>query len=196
MAPPGIHCRSSDEGFTLVELLIYMSLFTIVLLIIGSFMIDSLKVERDVTRAAEATTAAQLISTSVQAAVRNGSGVKVLTAGVDGSQMLVARTTTRSDTVAWVCQAWYYSASDKAIYTKTSSTPAVAIALPASSPAGSWTLLGSGITPTTSGGSVFASTADSASLSFEVAAGSRAPVRMESKTYSRIKSVVSAPCFS
>ncbi|WP_166789284.1 MULTISPECIES: type II secretion system protein J [unclassified Cryobacterium] len=186
----------ADNGFTLIELLVYMSLATIVLFIVGGFLIDSLKVERDVSQAAEATTTAQLISTSVQSAVRNGSAVGLVNAGSDGSQMLITRTTTRGSTLSWVCQAWYYSASNKAIYTKTSATPAVAIALPASAPAGTWTLLGSGIGPSQSGVSVFSSTADSATLSFEVAAGTRSPVRVETKTYTRVKPPVSAPCFS
>ena len=185
----------ADTGFTLIELIVYMSLATIILFIIGGFMISSLKVERDVTGAAQATTAAQLISTSVQAAVRNGSGVTVLSAGSDGSQMLVARTTTRGSTVSWVCQAWYYSASNKAIYTTTSATPAVAISLPATAPAGTWTLLGSGISPSKSGVSVFSSTSDSATLNFEVAVENRAPVRVETMAYTRVDGAVGAPCF-
>lgn len=195
MPLPATPNRFEDRGFTLIELLVYVSLFAIVLVIVGGFMISSLKVERDVTGAAEATTAAQLISTSVQSAVRNGSGVNVLPAGADGSQMLVARTTTRASTMSWVCQAWYFSASDKAVYTKTSATPAAAIALPASSPAGTWTLLGSGITPSKTGMSVFGSTSDSATLNFEVAAGTRAPVRVETKAYTRVDVAVSAPCY-
>jgi prepilin-type N-terminal cleavage/methylation domain-containing protein len=186
--------EAADKGFTLIELLIYMSLATIILVIVGGFMIDSLKVERDVTQAAEATTTAQLVSTSVQAAVRNGSGVSVLNAGADGSQMLVARTTTRNSAVSWICQAWYYSASNKAIYT-TSTSPAVTIALPSAAPVGIWTLLGAGISPSKSGVSVFGSTSSSATLNFEVAAGARQPVSVQSTTYTRIKMPASAPCF-
>jgi prepilin-type N-terminal cleavage/methylation domain-containing protein len=197
MSLPSAETQLADEGFTLIELLVYMSLFTIILVIVGAFMIDSLKVERDVTSAADATSAAQLIATSVQAAVRNGSGVKVLSAGTDGSQILVARTTTRGETVSWVCQAWYFSASDKAVYTKTSPSPAVAIPLPTSSPAGSWTLLGAGVTASKPGVEpVFGATNDSATLNLDVAAGTRSPVRVEAKTYTRIKTPVGAPCFS
>ena len=186
--------ETADNGFTLIELLIYLSLATIILTIVGGFMINSLKVERDVTLAAEATTTAQLVSASVQSAVRNGSSVSVLAAGADGSQMLVTRTTTRGSDLNWVCQAWYYSASNKSIYTKTSATPPVAISLPASAPVGTWALLGSGISPSKSGVSVFSSTIDSATLNFEVAAGNRSPVRIETKAYTRVKTPVSAPC--
>jgi prepilin-type N-terminal cleavage/methylation domain-containing protein len=197
MIQPRDGTRLSDEGFTLIELLVYVSLFSIILVIVGGLMIDSLKVERDVTSAATATSTAQLVSTSVQSAVRNGSGVRVVSAGSDGSQMLIVRTTTRGAAVNWVCQAWYFSAADKAVYTRISSTPAVAIALPASSPRGVWTLLGSGITPSKpSAQSVFVATNDSAALNFEVAAGNRQPVRVETKAYTRIKTPVGAPCFS
>jgi prepilin-type N-terminal cleavage/methylation domain-containing protein len=192
-AAPG---RFADKGFTLIELLIYMSLFTIILAIAGGLMIDSLKVERDVRNAAEATSTAQLLSTSVQAAVRNGSGIKLASAGSDGSQILIARTATRENSSGWVCQAWYYSASKKAVYTKTSPTPAEPIAVPTSAPVGAWTLLGSGIGPTASGAGVFKVIGESKSvgLAFEVVAGDRDPVRVETEAYLRLPGT-SAPCY-
>jgi hypothetical protein len=112
--------------------------------------------------------------------------------------MLVARTTTRSEPVGWVCQAWYFSAADKAVYTKTSASPAVAIALPTSSPVGSWTLLGSGITESTPGVKVFDTTAEGnfVSILFDVVAGNRKPVRVETKAYTRVAERVGTPCFS
>lgn len=204
--------RSEDEGFTLIELLIYLSLATVILAIVGGFMISSLKIERDVSSVAEATNAAQLVSTSVQAAVRNGSGARVETAQ-NGDQMLVALTAPIGGSGATVCQAWFYSATNRSVYTKTSLSPAAVIAWPTSSPAGSWTLLGSGIKPSESAKYVFepavdppavdppavgravGPNSDSVSMSFEVTAGVRAPVRIETTAYTRIDATVGAPCF-
>jgi Tfp pilus assembly protein PilW len=201
--------RNTDEaGFTLVELLIYLSLATIILVIVGSFMISSLRIERDVTSSAAAVDTAQLVSTSVQSAVRNGSGARVETAQ-NGDQMLVVLTVPLSGSGVPVCKAWFFSALGKSIYTRTSSSPAVAIAWPTTSPAGTWTLLGSGITPYDPATRVFKPAVDatstarglgpkseSVSLTFEVAAGTRAPVRMESTTYSRVDTIAGAPCFA
>jgi type II secretory pathway pseudopilin PulG len=197
----------AEEGFTLIELLVYMSLATVVLVIVGGFMINSLKVERDVTRAAAATSAAQLVSTSVQAAVRNGSGARVETAP-NGDQMLVARTAPIGESGAYVCRAWFYDAAATSLFTK-ASTGTVAIAWPSSSPAGSWTLLGSGIKGIGASTRVFEPAVDAGpagrgvgpssdfvSMNFEVAAGSRAPVRIETTVHTRIESIVGVPCFA
>jgi Tfp pilus assembly protein PilW len=196
----------SDDGFTLIELLVYISLSTIVLFIIGGFMISSLRTERDVTSTAEGTTAGQLIFTSIQAAVRNASGMRVETAS-NGDQMLVALTNP-GGAANPVCQAWFYSAATRAVYTRASKTPAAAIAWPTTSPAGSWTLLGSGVKPIGTGKIVFSPAgpaptsarvlgpnSDSVSLTLEVSAGARAPVRLETTVYSRVKPIVGAPCF-
>jgi hypothetical protein len=205
MSPTG-PSTTSDDGFTLIELLVYISLSTIVLFIIGGFMISSLRTERDVTSTAEGTTAGQLISMSVQAAVRNAAGMRVETAP-NGDQMLVALTNPGGVTNP-VCQAWFYSAANRAVYTRVSRTPAATIVWPTTSPAGSWTLLGSGVKPIGAGkivfspaGSaptsarVFGPNSDSVSLTFEIAAGARAPVRMETTVYSRVKPIAGAPCF-
>lgn len=213
--------RTPEDGFTLIELLVYVSLFVVVLIIVGGFMISSLEAERDVAGATEATDTAQLIATSVQAGVRNGSGLRVETAS-SGDQMLVARTATRDAAVGWVCQVWYYSASNESMYTKSSGIPAATIPWPASSPAGRWTLLGEGVTPIEDGGTVFGPTGNrptsgralatpsaSVTMAYEVAtddapteeAGAdgddrKAPVRVETSVSTRIEEPAGAPCFS
>jgi Tfp pilus assembly protein PilW len=206
----------SDEGFTLIELLVYISLATVVLFIVGGFMISSLETERDVTSAAEATTSGQLVSTSIQAAVRNGAGMRVETA-YDGDQMLLAFTYP-GDATEPVCQAWFYSATAQSVYTKTTS-PAFAIEWPPSSPEGSWTLLGSGIEPVNPvepeepeervdtgifgpfedlppAGRVITPKSDAVSLKLDVTAGTRKPIRIDTTTFARVESITGGPCFS
>lgn len=185
--------RPMDEGFTLIELLVYVSLFAIVLFIVAGFMISSLKAERDVSSGAEATNSGQLISTSVQAAVRNGSAVR---ATVDAAENEMLTVRTRGAAASFVCRAFYYSASNDAVYVKSS---ALAIALPTKNPAGGWTLLGSRITPI-GGAGVFSSTSDvSATMNFDIVAGSRGPVRIVTTVHTRdtrINALETAPCFS
>jgi type II secretory pathway pseudopilin PulG len=197
----------AEEGFTLIELLVYMSLATIILIIVGGFMVNSLKVERDVTRAAEATSAAQLVTTSVQAAVRNGSGARVETA-LNGDQMLVARTLPIGGSGAYVCRAWFYDSAAASVFT-TTSTGAAPVVWPSSSPAGSWTLLGSGIKGIGAATRVFEPAIDatpagrgvgpnseSVSMNFEVDAGVRAPVQIETTVHTRVEAIVGVPCFA
>lgn len=183
---------TATNGFTLIELLVYMSLSTIVLIITGGFMISSLTTERDVVNAANATNAAQLISTSVQAAVRNGSAVRATPDGF-GNEMLTVRT--RGELETFVCRAFFYSASDKAVYTKSSPS---AIAAP-TNPKGTWSLIGSGVTPV-AGPGIFSSTSDIyASVNLDIAAGEGAPVRISttaSTRDTRIDALVRLPCFS
>jgi type II secretory pathway pseudopilin PulG len=183
-----------EAGMTLIELLVYMVLSVVVLLIVGGFLVNSLTTSRNVRSVTQATTAAQLISTSVQSGVRNASGIKLVSESADGSQLVVARTATRAAAVSWICQAWYFSAADKAIYTKTAAATG-ALVLPASGAAGSWTLLSDGVAPMDAATSVFHVTSYSVGLSFGVEASDRAPVRIDTTAFLRTTDPEGAPCF-
>lgn len=187
--------RSEESGTTLIELLIYMVLMTVVLGIATSFLINSIKTQKDVQSSTDATSAAQLVANSVAAAVSNASAVEQGTALNASDQLIIARTATRADTAGWTCEAWYYSAADHSIYT-TTSNPAAPITVPSAGPAGAWTLLASGIT-VPSGASALHATSGSVSLDFSVAAASGTPVNFQTTDYLRVPAtaIVSSPCF-
>ena len=105
----------TSAGFTLVELLVYVSLFVIVLVIVGSFLINSLQAEKTVRSSADAATYGQLLSQSIQHGVRNASAI-ALTTPVNaakkipaGSQLLTVELFDGAgDTPTKKCQAWLY----------------------------------------------------------------------------------------
>ncbi|GAA4177738.1 type II secretion system protein [Gryllotalpicola koreensis] len=191
------HHVATEDGFTLVELLIYTMLLAIVLVIVGGFMFNSISSSNTIRTTSQASTEGQLIASSLQAGIENATAVTG-TDYPDGSALVMARVATRGATLDWQCEAWYYSAADKAVYT-TTTHPAVAITLPTGGPKGSWSLLGDGIVPVTDGTGPLAlhGTSYSASLDIDLPVTKSQPVHIEMTAYMRTdpSELVSAPCF-
>ncbi|MGO4783457.1 PilW family protein [Cryobacterium sp. W22_MBD10_FK3] len=182
-----------ESGFTLVELLIYSAMATVILVIISSFLINAVRGERDVRSVAEATTLGQLLSNSVQKGVRNASGLQ-LTNGVDGSILLIARTANSAVPLTWSCQAWFFDPIDGAVYT-TKHADTAPISVPSGGPQGSWTVLGNGISAV-AGAAVFATRPNGIDMDFYVAAGdNRDPVHLQTSAIQRNPESVGTPCF-
>ena len=181
----------SDEGVTMMELLVYTILGSLVLIIVGSLVINGLRGQESVTAITTATTQAQLAASTIQTDVRNSSAIRVTVIGND--QLVVARVARGGDAaIVWKCVAWYYSATTKEIRTKTSSA---AITAPSVSGLTSWSLIASKVKPTTSGAAVFTGDAKQLSMTFTVDAGSTKPVPVTSSATSRNQTGVSSPCF-
>lgn len=182
--------RASDEGFTMVELLVASVLGVIVLLIVGSLLINGLRGQSSVTSITTATNNAQLAATTIQSDIRNSTAVKTTAIGSD--QFVVARVARGTDlAVAYECVAWYYSASKDEIR---STESAAAITAPSATALANWRLVASNIAP--KGPSVFSS-ADikSLSITFFIDAGSAESVPITSFAASRNPTGDSAPCF-
>lgn len=180
---------ASDEGVTMMELLVYSILGVFVLVIVGSLIINGMRGQSSVTSITSATTTGQLAASSIQADIRNASAIKVTVIGND--QLVVARVARGNDSaVAWKCVAWYYSATTKEIRTKTS---AAAVTAPSSGTLSSWTLIASSVKP--KGTVVFAGDAKQLTMTYTVDAGTTKPVPITSSATSRNQSGVSAPCF-
>ena len=187
----------NERGITLVELLIYSMLAILVLAIVGSILINSLRAERTVRDANEATTVGQLLAQSVTTGVRNASAI-TLSAPEPDTQLLVVRTVTAGDIAEWSCQAWYVGAGE--VRTTRSSA---AIPTPTAASVADWTLLGGGIEP----GLIFAYENDPADpqdgrrvdLDAQVSVEDGLPVLITTSALSRqpipSTGVVSAPCF-
>jgi len=182
--------RATDEGFTMVELLVASVLGVIVLLIVGSLLINGLRGQSSVTSITTATNDSQLAATTIQSDIRNSTAVKTTVIGSD--QFVVARVARGTETtVAYQCVAWYYSASKDEIR---STESAAAIAAPSASSLANWRLVASKIEP--KGPTVFSS-ADlkSLSITFYVDAGTAESVPITSFAASRNPTGDSAPCF-
>jgi Tfp pilus assembly protein PilW len=190
--------RARDEGFTLVELLIYSVLLVIVVSIVGGLVISSVRTSNDVRSSTSAAGQGQLIATSVNTEIRQASWVKVVQ--LSAGQFVVARTTTGDASLSWQCTAWYFDATgDGTIYTISSTTN---ISQPATTPT-TWTLLAEGVTAT--GNHAFAispavtplpasSTGKGLTIDVDMTVGDRSPIPIQSTTLSRQSSVESAPC--
>lgn len=62
---------AQTAGYSLTELLVYLSFAVVVLTLIGEMLINTLAVERTISGRTGASTAAQIIAQSISAGVRN-----------------------------------------------------------------------------------------------------------------------------
>ena len=86
-----------DDGITLMELVVTSMLSVIILLIVGSLLINGLRGQHSVTAITTATNDSQLIATTIQADIRNSTAVKTTAVGSD--QFVIARVARGTSTV-------------------------------------------------------------------------------------------------
>lgn len=187
-----------ERGFTLVELMISTGLTIIVLVITGGILISGLRTQEIARTVTDASNTAQQIVHSVQSGVKNASAITVTSNTTTGTQLLLVRTVSSDpNSTAPSCQAWYYTPSNGgAVYTN-KTTPATAITLPTGGPQGTWTILGTGVSPAdpTTGKVFNAPNGGRIELKFDVAAGSHPYVLINTMTYNSQSTSVSSPCF-
>jgi prepilin-type N-terminal cleavage/methylation domain-containing protein len=184
-----------ESGFTLVELLISSALAVLILTIAGGLLLSGMRTQETATSVTDATISAQQIARSVQGGVRNASALSMTVGGDPGSELLLARVIgSGTDSAAMHCQAWYYTTQNGgAVYTTTS---VAAIAAPGGPPISGWTLLGTGVSPSASGGPVFLAPSNSrVELTYKVAAAAHPYVLINTTTFTQQSTTVSAPCF-
>ena len=134
--------RSSDRGFSLIELLIAMSLFAVVVTVVGSIIVSSLTADRTVREVTGTTTNGQLIVNVIEETVRNSTAVSV-DPDPDGVSVFAVARTTAGGTAR--CQAWVY---DNEVGTVFQRSAATAIVPPSpGSVSADWTAISSGIAP-------------------------------------------------
>lgn len=184
-----------DDGITLVELLIYTFLAVIVLTIVGSILINSLRAESQVRDAAQSSSTAQLIAESLGRGVRNASAVEI-SAPAAGSLLLRSRSIDASASGSWYCHAWIWSGGE---LRTTRSSAAISAAPDAATVAG-WTLLATDVEQV-GGAPLFSLGADQRSVDVRltVGVGDGVPVLIDSVMVAQqpipATGKVTAPCF-
>lgn len=177
--------ESLDRGLTLIELIVYMLLATIVIGIVATIMINSFRVDTQVRETAAATSDAQLLAESLGRGIRNAGYIEA-TAPAAGQVYVRTQSRDSGSTGDWVCSAWFFDGD--AISWSTSPT-----ALPATPVPGSMLVLldeieAVGTDP------VLAVGVDGRSLSVSLAAaeGAGAPVLLDTTIVSRQPRILTA----
>lgn len=148
----------SDEGFTVIELIVVSTLGLLVVGIIGGIYITTVGVQNLVGSLTQGTTDGQVVARDIDSGVRNGSEFEITTLP-SGDQMLIVRSVDGSTDGEWYCRAWYYSAADggsirrHAIVDDPDEVDEIVV--PTAAQLADWSLLLSGVRPTT-GTTIFA----------------------------------------
>ena len=136
---------ATDSGFTLVEFAVTSVIGVVATLLVSSVMINSINVEAQVRNVTSANAIGQVAYKSLDNSGRNSMSMAVTSVGSD--LLLRAVTIGSGTTAAWGCAAWFYSATDKTLRYKASSS---AIAAPTSTASQrSWTLLSKNVSAVT-----------------------------------------------
>lgn len=165
--------RSTDEGFTLVELIVSGALLSIAILVVGSMMMSLFSTERTVSGLTQGADQAQLTATSIDERVSQASSFSLTDVGDD--QFLVARVAGRGDDLSWECFAWYYSAADGGSIRYTVAPDGTAMTIPTSSQLATWPTLIEGVAAP-DGDPVFEIAGPRLTIAFDADAGNAAPV--------------------
>lgn len=143
-----------ERGMTLVELLVYMILLGLVLAIIGSLMISTVKKQTEVVRISEAGNTAQTLLSSVDLAVANASGFRVRTDAATGNQLVLTKTRSTLSGSGEVnvarCVGYFYDAATGKLHSASVPLPAATNKVRAADVAGyagatSWPVAASGV---------------------------------------------------
>ncbi|KQQ93999.1 hypothetical protein ASF62_07480 [Leifsonia sp. Leaf325] len=171
---------TGEDGFTLVELIVYCGLMVLVLTIAGGFLINSIRVENVVTDTTNASSGAQNASSAVKQAVRDAVDVQVSTPG----DVLKVRTMRTDTAVAdWTCVQFRYL--DGTIQMAKSPTK-FSLWSPTNP---SWLTLTDNVTPGSAG--LFAAVANGVSFDFTVAEPEGHPTTIKTSVLKRGNSVTS-----
>lgn len=146
--------QADDSGFTLVELLIYMSLSVLILFVVGSMFINALVAQNRIEDTTRASNDGQLVANLLQQDVRNATRVSPV-AVLSGDYAVRMRSADAAKTYGnWRCITWYWSAGTSRMWrsaTTSSATPAASPwptsrLTPSQLSSGDWLLVGDEIT--------------------------------------------------
>ncbi|WP_434318397.1 prepilin-type N-terminal cleavage/methylation domain-containing protein [Leifsonia sp. P73] len=180
-----------DDGFTLVELVIAAMLLVLVLSVVGAIMSSLSQTSKTVNSMTSTSTSAQLAAESIERGIRNSSDF-LLTNPTGTDQMLVARTAQGNTTLTWTCVAWYYSSANGGSIRYTMSPSA--IATPTAATLSQWTLLATGVAPS-SGTGIFSGSSPQLTIGFNGQSTGAGNVTISSTVVSRAGSSGTPACY-
>ena len=182
-----IAVRRSDAGFTLIELIIYISFSVLILALVGGFLLNAVRAESEVNSAAQAANSAQLVAESIKRDVRNATRVEVVS-----ENLLVVETAGMAETIEVTCRSWYFDSASHALY---STNAAVAAAPTTTEEWAAWTEKSQKIRPVNSTEPVFA-TADQGQLKLSFTVGGATPVVVHTSVTARLLIDTGGTCFT
>lgn len=190
--------RESDDGFTLIELMVSGLLGVLVISVVAGIMFSSTNTEGLVRNVSVATEAGQSLTNSLERGIRNSAykvgtlqSVRVLNVGSD--QLVTALTVGSGSAISASCSAWYYSAATHSV--RFFSWPSGAIVAPTLAALSSWKLLSTGVSPVT-GDFIFTLDGPTTlSFAFNEDAGKDPAIPFQSTVASRTAITGSTACF-
>ena len=177
--------RHDESGLSMAELLVYVMLLAGVMFLVGNLLINSLRTQSTVSNITEATTAAQLVTRSLESGIRNSSGFTVTTVNVS-DQLVLAQV--RSGETTWRCEAWYFSPTEKTVRHFASNAKITAASY-APAAVKDWTVLASNVVPAegladTAG--IFTPLSAKLTIEFRVLAGDNGPAVIHTSVSRRL----------
>ncbi|BDI23915.1 prepilin-type N-terminal cleavage/methylation domain-containing protein [Herbiconiux sp. L3-i23] len=177
-----------DDGFTLIELVIYSALLLLVLGIVGSVMVSGITNQARITDTTSSTTESQTAVESLGLGVRNATAINSPTVS---RPLLIVKTYKRGATADLQCQAWYYSATERTIRAKVTNNTKIGI--PSASQLRTWTLLAENVAPVDSSTPIFQTSGRTVTVNFVVRSDAGSGQIVTTSIASRQNTVGGAP---
>jgi hypothetical protein len=173
-----------NDGFTLVELLVYCILLVVILAIAGGMLISAITSQRDIASLGTASSTGQEVAQNINQDVRNASSVTVGVPTAFGQSLSMRTALVTGATVVWRCRAYFLTATGS-LYLTTSTTLPIVIPVAVLGLA-SWTKLADGVALAPTATQAFTSTGTGTSLqvavNVDVAGGNGKAVRIATAT--------------
>ncbi len=181
---------SNERGITLIEVLVYALLLSLIMAIAGGMIFSSVTASKTVASMTLNSTTGQLVANSVVTGIRNSSDFQ-LSEPVANDQMLVARRAGSASAIDWTCVAWYYSTADNSVRFTSSATT---ILPPTVAELATWTLLAENVQPV-SGPYIFSALNERLSVSILGLDGAHRPIDISTSATSRAGASGSLTCY-
>jgi prepilin-type N-terminal cleavage/methylation domain-containing protein len=133
---PLLPSGTAQQGFSLIELIFYMLIGSVLLAVVTGVFISLYSVQENVLQSGKSAGELQLVATSVNYGVRNSTAVSL--SETDSGQLLMAETLTGADEAITICQAWWFDGENMSIYAASGPTKE---SLPTVLSTNGWTLL-------------------------------------------------------